>query len=789
MRRRHLRSSPEHGRSGRPTPLPHLLAPVTVAVILLTLACASTPRYRPLREGQRLLEAGAPEDAIPHLEAALRSGRHPLRAREALNRARREAVSARIERARKFLATGALQQALEEVRQALRVNSLDPVARDLELQIETRMRLQGLRGEAAAARKENAAEAAELDRRLRDLDPFHPEFGLQDEETRLPEATTAYAEPITVNFEDLEVRDALRALAELSGMNIIVEENVPERYLSVSLSDLPFNRVLDHILTMAGLFKIPLDSRTILVVNDTPADRERFERTGLRAFYLRHADAAQVGELLRPLLPDVPIVVDEPLNLLLVRGRPAELELARRTIEAMDIRAAEVVIELELLEVNRSRLRDIGVELSRYDISASLQGPLRRQGDRAGLTLADLDHLGRGDLLIQIPSAALRLLKEDSHTRTLAAPTLRILNRKNARLHIGEKVPIKTTTSIFRDAREELTTYEYRDIGIVLDISPRILGSSEVDLELKLEVSSVVREGSEGQPTIGTRELSTVLRLRDGETEMLAGMIRDDERNGRLSLPLLGEIPLIGRLFGRRSTSSQATDILLSITPHILGNPASPPRSHYDLWSTTAAQLPTAHGTRPPRAAAPPTRQSAPGGAIPTSEGGDEETPALPGAPGGRRAPDAGAGSDAESSGAMAVVRIDPATVILRPEETIQLDVLVEDATNVGAVPFYLLFDPAVVHVLSASEGSFLNADGSPTSFMTSIDNTNGRLIVGLSRLGGDEGASGSGTLITLEIQATGAGETALAFSRAAMRDPSAAPLPARFLNGTVLVR
>jgi len=761
-----------------------------LAVLLDGTGCAHFAHTRKsLKEGVVLFEGGQFEAAIPHLTSA--SDKHPKdrRLKNLLQTATKEAVSRRVQLALTSADQHKWDEATEHIAVAVKLDPTSPIISDARHRI-SHLRKRGELITGGPNRAEAHGEGINPDTdSLHEIDPFQYQAALSDRMTP-PIPLTPTNDPISVNFEQVPLREILLHIAEVAGLNLIIDESVDSRFISIALADAQPARVIDHILATSGLFKVQLDQTTIIVAADTPETRQRFARSGLRGFYLKHADGKDLSKSLTSLIPDAHIVVDESLNLILVRGTPEQLDLAQRIVEASDIRAIEILVELEILEVNRSRLKELGVQFDPYDISLKLQGPLARGDGGGGITLEDIGPVTSGSVLATLPAASLRALQQDGSTRTIAAPKLRILNRGTARLHIGEKVPVKTATAVFRDSREEVNSFQYRDIGIVLELKPRVLGDQEIALDLTIEISSIVQQDEQGLPTIGTRELTTVLRLHDGESSLLAGLIRDEERNVRTTLPLFGDIPLIGRLFGRETKQVQETDIVMTLRPWLLGRPISTPRSDYDLWHGSASDTAGVHHQAPSASTPPPVSASEGDGVLPTD---DKDTGTEMGGGGSsqQRITDGIGTSDSTVPGTDAEARvwISPSRSVVATEEKAVFDIEITGADNVSAAPFYLNFDPAVIHVLDITEGTFLNSGGVATTFLSSINNEDGQVIIGLSRIGTSEGASGSGTLISFSVQGIATGHTEISFSNASLRSPSAAPLPATFAGSEINVR
>jgi len=292
----------------------------------------------------------------------------------------------------------------------------------------------------------------------------------------------------------------------------------------------------------------------------------------VRTFYLSNADIKETIDLLRIVIDARRIAPVVATNAITIKDTPERVAAAARVISAIDKARPEVIIDVELLEVDRTRLLEYGLQFASPE-----QPGISGQADvnRSGFTLRDLRNLTQSDIfLTNLPGLYYRLLKSDSNTRTLANPQLRTSEGMAAQARFGERVPVPVTTfspiATGGVAQQPITSFNYENIGVNIDITPRTHHDDEVSLALKVAVSSISGEGFGGLPTFGNREINTVIRLRDGETNMLAGLIRDDERNVVNGIPGLSDMPLVGKLFAFNRKQTQETDIVLTLTPRII---------------------------------------------------------------------------------------------------------------------------------------------------------------------------------------------------------------------------
>lgn len=750
-------------------------------ICLLGGGCATNPDYR---EGLAALQQEQYEAAVRKLESAAEKDPDSLEINIALDRARRSAAQLLVEAARRKLEDGDHEAALRFLEQAMQYDPENSGLRETFSELDQRSKADDLYNNGISHELRGDREAA---RRC-----FQSALKLFPEHTPSLQKLAQYPvpamsgddinDPINVSFEikDMALGDVFDALAVVAGQNVLIDDSVDRtKLLTLNLQDIEVNQAMNDIAASCGLLFLNLDKSTKVLTTDTPENRTRYAREDIRLFPLNYAEADRIKELLEPIVGEAVILADRRTNSVVVRTRTDRMQLVADLVESLDIRESEALVEVEILEVSRGKMADIGIDLGdNPEIRATLGGAVKSSGSGGRLTVSELDDLSSGQIFLTVPSLYVKLLKNDSQTRILAQPRLRILNRTPARLHIGEQVPIKVTSSVFRNTSEELSSYSYRDVGILMNLTPRILSDSELALDLKLVVSSILEASDEGHPTIGTREVETTLRLRHGEVEIIAGLIKENERSGHVRIPLLGDVPVLGRLFMSRSGESSQTDIVISLTPHILDR-----RMLRNTSDTVWRGVPDIRSRE--SLAGPST-----GSGTATSKGGrivlEPQTLEEPVPDADSSGNDGSAGEDGEQAEASTVVSIEPAHSMIPVAGSTQLQIIVADGENIGSVPFYIDYDPNIIEIIEVREGPFMSSDGAPTAFISSIDERRGRIIIGLSRLGPVKGISGSGVLVEVALKATRAGQSPFAFSHESVLDPMAQVLDARFVDGEI---
>ncbi|QDF95505.1 general secretion pathway protein GspD [Azoarcus sp. DD4] len=430
------------------------------------------------------------------------------------------------------------------------------------------------------------------------------------------------ARTVSLQFRDAPLRAVFEALSTAVGLNFIFDSEVrTEAPVSVFVRDTPVEEVIRLITWTQQLQRRQLNANTVLIFPATPAKQREYLELVSRSFYLSHADAKQAQALLKQLVKTRDLFIDEKLNLLVVKDTPEAVRLAERLLASLDVAEPEVMLEVEVLEVSRNKLRDIGLQFP-AEIGYGLL-----DGTDGGELAASNINLERGSALVPYvsnPAAVLRLRSEDDDTSLLANPRIRVKNRAEAKIHIGEKLPVFTTTSTANVG--VAASVSYLDVGLKLDVQPSVTLDDEVAIKVGLEVSNIVREvtGPEGSLAyqLGTRSAATTLRLRNGETQVLAGLINDEERSSASRLPGLGDLPVVGRLFTAESKEGIKTEIVLLITPRIVRNVVAPVTSRDNLPSGTEAMVGASPFTLSPTADKSLTLHGSASGAAPRPAAG-----------------------------------------------------------------------------------------------------------------------------------------------------------------------
>jgi general secretion pathway protein D len=547
--------------SSRPQPAPDRGRRRIAALLALTLFAGGCAASSALHRGHEAENRQEYDFAVVEYANALRLRPDDTNVRLALERAKLRASQDHFNRGRRLAATGKFDQALVEFEAAAELN---PSNGDVDQELRTTRNK--LRMKIAVAR-EDKTELQTIIERARDLPPP----GLD-----LPQGLKM---PASLTFRDASSRDIFTTIARFANISLIFDPVFRDAPVSVDLRNATLEDALGTVAGATRTFFRVTAPKTIVVIPDTPAKRREYEEEVVRTFYLSNADLKETMDLLRMVLDARRISPTTATNALTIKDTPERIAAAARVLSAIDKARPEVIIDVELLEVNRTKLKEYGLQLASPSSSGQPTGPngsVSVAGDGNGVvSLQTLRNLTQSDILFAgLPALYYRLLKSDTNTRTLANPQLRTTDGSPAQARFGDQVPVPVTTfapiATGGIAQQPITQFNYQNIGVNIDITPRTHHDDEVSLNLKIAVTNISGTGFGGLPTFGNREINTIIRLRDGETNMLAGLIRDDERQALSGIPGLSDIPLIGKMFAHTEKSTEQTDIILTLTPHII---------------------------------------------------------------------------------------------------------------------------------------------------------------------------------------------------------------------------
>jgi len=586
-------------------------------LMAIALGGCSHPAFR---DGLEAMSLGKKEEGITSLEKAVRDEPRNAEMKAALVRHTGETINTYLAEAERLRAAGQPQAAESAYRQ---VQVIEPrntrAAQGIEqLAVDRRNAALLLQAEQLL-KKSDLLGAERVARTVRAQDPLNPEarrLQLQIDQQREKESNpvsnpavkAALAKPVVLEFRDATLKSVFEMLSRSSGLNFVFDKDVKgDTKVTLFVRNSPLEDILKLILTTNQLEKRQLNDNSFLIYPNTPAKGKEYQELVVRSFYLANTDVKQAMSLVKTVAKSKDVFVDEKLNLLIVKDTPDAIRLIERLIDSLDLAEPEVMLEVEVLEVTRSRLNEFGLDwpdsIGYGRLAPDLSTVVTSSGTTVGSTTALGGALTAGFInlknttglsgFVANPAFTLNIKGQNSNTNVLANPRIRVKNREKAKIHIGDKLPIFTTTSTANVGVS--ASVAYLDVGLKLDVEPNVMLDDDVSIKIGLEVSSIAKEipgpSNSLAYQIGTRSASTVLRLKNGETQVLAGLISDEERKSTSHVPGIGEIPILGRAFGSQRDTSTKTEIILLITPRVLRNIHRPDFVQPALPSGTEAAI------------------------------------------------------------------------------------------------------------------------------------------------------------------------------------------------------
>ncbi len=546
---------------------------VMMVILALTITGALTgcSGYRNYRSAQVAEVTGDWDDAVMNYLELTRRDPANLKYRSSLMRAKIAASHQHFDASKEYRKADLLGQALVELQQAV---ALDPTNQYAQVELDK------LLAEIEALENQGRTETIQEMKDRKGGASAQP-----------PVLNPRSPEPIDLSFpEPRPSKQIYQALGKAFGINVLFDPKMRDQDVAIELKDVSAQDALEILMRTAGHFYKVLDESSIIVVADTPQNRRTYEDLIIQTFFLSNSDVKEVMNQLRSLVDSRKIATNEALNAIILRDTADKVKIAERIIQANDKAKAEVVVDIELLQLNTSKLQDLGLSLSASQIGVTLD----TGGADVPVRFNDLQFLNGNNWLLSLPNFMFDFVKTSTDAQTLAKPQLRISEGEQARLRIGDRVPIPVTS--FNTANTvgsnvvPITSFQYQDVGILIEIEPRVHHNNEISLKVSIEVSNIA--GNVGdQPIIGSRNIETTIRLKDGETNFLAGLIRTDETNSDSGIPGISDIPLIGRLFSSKRSSNQRTDIVLTLTPHIIRRASITEEDLEPIWVGTESNL------------------------------------------------------------------------------------------------------------------------------------------------------------------------------------------------------
>jgi general secretion pathway protein D len=809
-----------------------LMAPATLLAVLMTLALPAPARTR---KGDKLAAEGLKfetqrefDKALEKYELALASDTSDYNYQLLVRRVRFQAGQMHVNNGLKLRNDGKLDEALAEFNKAY---TIDPSSTSAEQEIHRTLRMiereklrkanGGKDPESAEERGLTPAQAVKKESEQREADMMAP-----------PELKSTPAQALDLKISNQPVKTLYETVGKMAGINVLFDSDLPadaSKRLSLDLKDTQLEDALDYIALLTHTYWKPVSANTIFVTQESVTKRRDYEDHVTRVFYLQNITSApelqEVMTAVRTVTNVRNIFPVSSQNALVIRGTTDQIELAEKIILDIDKPKSEVLVDMIVLEVNGDLTRQLAATVSPGGLNMTATST---PGGGTTVPLSGLAHLGLGDWTTTMPGAALQAAVTDTRAKILTSPQLRGIEGQKASLKIGDRYPyasgsFSSPTATTSGVAYAQTQFQFADIGVNVDITPRIHGADEVTLQVDFEISTIsstIDVGGVSQPVIGQRKVNHIIRLREGEAALIGGLMQVTQTSTKGGWPFLMDIPLIGKLFTQSNTENKTEDLLVVLIPHIMRSPdvsAANMRAvatgsdqvwkvNYRHHAPQAAQstpgvtpLAKPEGAAPQSAAQPQTAAVAAPGAAQAGPPFNAVAPQPPPAPQPAQpaladispAVPANAKPEAsqpkpEASPAVAMV---PSAPEVQTGSTLTVQVNVSNVKDLMAAPMRLKYDATMLKLVEVKAGGFLGEPGKQVIFSEVRSREGGETRIQLQRLAGAGGVDGSGTLLTLKFEAKSAGTAAISVADFSLRDSKLQSLPVAPPQTTVLVK
>ncbi|HNY40765.1 MAG TPA: cohesin domain-containing protein [Bryobacteraceae bacterium] len=800
---------------------------LAIATLILSLALPALLAGN--RKGDKFLEQGRKVEALKKWDEALELYEKALQQdpmdaayQMAVHRVRFQAGQMHVDRGQRLRNEGNLEPALEEFRRAFAIDPASSIA-------ETEMRRTYQMIQREKNKKEGRAEPDPPDRGMTPSQSARK----QAEERVASISAAPELKPLSRSVTNLKmanqpVKVLYETLGKLTGVNVLFDSEFTEnnkRY-SLDLTNSNLEQALDYVAVLSKTFWKPLSANAIFITNDNVTKRRDYEEHVTRVFYLQNVTSPQeLQEAMTAMRTVTDVRKVFPFNsqsALIVRGTADQIALAEKVLMDIDKPKPEVVVDILVMEASRSQTRNWAMTLTSGG-SPGLSFPVTPAEGSESLALNQLKTIRSSDWTVTLPGAQLTAILSRGYAKVLQAPQVRATDGQKASLKLGDRYPYATgsyQTGISSSAVSALvsTQFQFADVGVNVDLTPRIHGSNEVSMQIELEVSSIkerIKIGDLEQPVIGQRKVAHIIRVREGEATMIGGLMQGSERVTRSGVPGLMNLPVIGRWFSSETLETNDADLLVVLVPHIVRAPEISPdnlrgvatgtetiwKVNYDNpKAAPAADVKPAPATQSGPAARPeglvqsPAAMAAPAPSGPEAQAPpapagepqpSQPVPEIPGlAPGIPGLARPGGAAAAEPRVVLAPTTIQPVL-----NSMVSVNVNVETVEDLFSAPMKIAFDNKVLKLMDVKRGAFLAQDGQQVTFEKTIVDDPGGAVVSMQRVAGAGGVSGSGTLVTLVFSAVGRGSTSVTLAELTLRDGKLQPIAVTSKPVTVSVK
>ena len=738
------------------------------------LLAAGCPKGKPdFAQGKKAEALQDYDAAFNFYQKAAKSDPYNASYKIKLNRARFEASELHVKRGVELRNQGNLPGAAGEFQRALAIDPGSPIA-DQELRKTVGM----------IAEKNHAADvAAELP----------TDSNEQPLASMPPEIKPLSRAPINYKASS-DAKVVFDTIGKLAGLTVVYDPDFPARRITVDLVNVTLEQALEIVQLESKAFVKPVTENIIFVIPDQPQKRRDYEEQVVRTFYISNTiqaqDLTEIVTGLRQLLDLKRIQQLNSQNAIIVRDTPDKLMLAEKMIRDIDKAKPEVVVQVEVLEARTDRLRDLGIlpgqtaSIAINPNNTTSSSSSTSTTSNSGINLNQLRHLNSTDYVVTLPSVTANAVLTDTNTRIIQNPEVRSVDGQNAKLKIGDRIPIATGSfssgiGIAGGTAGGInplvnTQFTYQDVGVTIDLTPRVHPNREVSLKLKVEVSAHTNDVSIGgitQPVISQRVIEHDIRLKEGEVSILGGLIQRSDSKTLEGWPGLAKLPLLGYLFSHNKTDHQEDEVLIVLTPRIVRMPEWTKANLRPLYSGSETNVQVRRETEIHAPASPPVTP--------------QQQPQMNPAP----APTAPAPAVGQNQGAAAKLRFEPPSLSLKAGQTATIGVVIENVNDLFSIPLLLQYNPTVISVEEVRHGGFLSGGTQEIAIVHQPFKDKGQSIISATRGPNTAGVSGSGTLLGIVIKGLAPGSSNLSIVQVNAKDSQQNLIPLITSEATMQVQ
>lgn len=774
-----------------------------VRFLLLTalLICIAAPGWARNRKAEKLLKEGQDaeirreyEKALDLFEKAMLSDPSDPAYQLAARRVRFQAGMARIDAGQKLRNAGKLEEALQEF---LKAYAIDPSSAMADQEIRrTREMIEREKNPGAKAATPEA----------RGLTPAQQAQKASEEKSAsilsAPELKPITREIVTLKMNNQPVKLLYETVGKVAGINVVFDSEYQpppgKSTFTVDLANTTLEEALDYLAVQTKSFWKPLSSNTIFVTSDNPTKRRDYEDYVVRVFYIKNATTIQelqeIATTVRSVTEIRRAFTYNAQNAILVRGTTDQVALAEKLIQDLDKPKGEVVIDVIVMEANRARVRDLGATFltsgaagikipisygapaTNIPTTGTGTGTTTTTAGSTAVTLNQIKNIGAGDFSVSVPSGILQAVLSDGRTRVLQQPQVRAVEGYKSTLRIGDKIPYATGSfqpgGVGQMGISPLvsTQFSFAEVGVNVDILPKVHGRDEVSMHVVLEISNVssrIDIGGVSQPIISQKKVEHDIRIREGEVNILGGLMQSQDTKTIAGVPGLASIPIIGHFFGTDHTEKNQGELLIALVPHIVRAPEYTDANLRGIAAGSDQVVKLTYAPRKDQSPKPAVAPPAAGMPLPVNPGAIAPAPA------------AAAPTTPATPAGLTTLQFIPGNVQTTLGAPVTVSLQVNNVTDLFSAPMKLKFDPKILRLTAIRQGSLLTGDGQKVNFNENTLNDTGEATVVLNRLPGSGGVSGSGGLISLTFQAIGKGSSPVSLSEISLQNSQLQPLSA----------